>query len=407
MAALYGASVLLTNRHNDRAQGAPAGGIVSLGTTKHLAQEISDGAQPVFFPDTSGNGLRSVYVQHSGATRRHRLDRLPRPGARRGQRLPVAVERHHPAVRRLVRPHPARAGRRLRPRDLPRGGGRRPPQDRLPHPDHHHDQRRLSPRGPRTRPATCTSGRTSTLRGHGRAHPRGGRRRHHLAGPAPGAGRPGLRARLGRHRGRRLVAATPTRPTWCCSTSACPTSTASRCAAACAPADPQRPSSSSPPAPTRSTWSSASTPAPTTTSPSPSASPSCWPGSGPTSGAARPTPTLEPATVGVALDRRRRPPRFVDGDGARAAPQGVRPAGAAPGRTPVGSSPASASCTRCGTSTGSARPRRSTCTSRRCASASGRPATSSPRCAASATASRSRSATTGRSGVSTRRAPTP
>jgi hypothetical protein len=69
MAALYGASVLLTNRHNGRAPTSPAGGIVSLGTTKHLAQEISDGAQPVFFPDSSGNNLRAVYVQHSGPDR--------------------------------------------------------------------------------------------------------------------------------------------------------------------------------------------------------------------------------------------------------------------------------------------------------------------------------------------------
>jgi hypothetical protein len=68
MVALYGASVLLTNRHNERAQSAPAGGVVSLGTTKHLAKEISDGAQPVFFPDTSGNNLRSVWVQHTGAS---------------------------------------------------------------------------------------------------------------------------------------------------------------------------------------------------------------------------------------------------------------------------------------------------------------------------------------------------
>ena len=66
MVALYGASVLLTNRHNERAQNAPTGGIVSLGTTRHLAAEIASGQQPVYFPDPSGNDLRSVYVQHAG-----------------------------------------------------------------------------------------------------------------------------------------------------------------------------------------------------------------------------------------------------------------------------------------------------------------------------------------------------
>ena len=68
MGALYGASVLLTNRHNDRARDAQVGGVVSLGRADHLAKEIADGKQPVYFPDASGNGLRSVYVQHTGSS---------------------------------------------------------------------------------------------------------------------------------------------------------------------------------------------------------------------------------------------------------------------------------------------------------------------------------------------------
>src|SRR2546421_3609550 len=88
-------------------------------------------------------------------------------------------------------------------------------------------------------------------------------------------------------------------PTSSSSTSACPTWTASRCAAGCAPDARARRSSCSPPGAPRSTSWSVSTPAPTTTSPNRSVWPNCWPGSGPTSAAPAPPerPSASPSAV--------------------------------------------------------------------------------------------------------------
>ena len=96
------------------------------------------------------------------------------------------------------------------------------------------------------------------------------------------------------------AAAAPPRPTWSCSTSACPTSTASRSSGACA-AGPRCRSSCCPAGPAARTRSTPSTPAPTTTSPSRSASTNCWPASAPSPGASpRRRPTGEPRCCGSA-----------------------------------------------------------------------------------------------------------
>ncbi len=67
MAAVWGASVLITSRHNQRATQKPVGGVVDLGPAVKLAGRISrDGGVPVYYPDVSGNNARSVYVTHRG-----------------------------------------------------------------------------------------------------------------------------------------------------------------------------------------------------------------------------------------------------------------------------------------------------------------------------------------------------
>ncbi len=66
MAALWGASVLLTNRHNGRAGTRQLGGIVKLGSVSKLAEQIDTARQPIFYPDVSGNHERDLYLQHRG-----------------------------------------------------------------------------------------------------------------------------------------------------------------------------------------------------------------------------------------------------------------------------------------------------------------------------------------------------
>lgn len=65
--ALYGASVLITNRHNARIHTGEVGGVVDLGAVDRLAKHINGSNTPAFFPDSSGNHLRDLYVQHVGA----------------------------------------------------------------------------------------------------------------------------------------------------------------------------------------------------------------------------------------------------------------------------------------------------------------------------------------------------
>lgn len=66
MLALWGASVLLTNRHNGRAGARTLGGVVSLGKADTLAKSIDKARRPVFYPDVSGNHERDLYLQHRG-----------------------------------------------------------------------------------------------------------------------------------------------------------------------------------------------------------------------------------------------------------------------------------------------------------------------------------------------------
>lgn len=66
MLVLWGASVLLTNRHNDRAGTRTLGGIVTLGKAETLAKSIDKARRPVFYPDVSGNHERDLYLQHRG-----------------------------------------------------------------------------------------------------------------------------------------------------------------------------------------------------------------------------------------------------------------------------------------------------------------------------------------------------
>lgn len=66
MLAVWGASVLLTNRHNSRAPERTLGGVVKLGDAKNLAKKIDSARRPIFFPDVSGNHERDIYLQHRG-----------------------------------------------------------------------------------------------------------------------------------------------------------------------------------------------------------------------------------------------------------------------------------------------------------------------------------------------------
>lgn len=64
---LWGASALITNRHNSRVATQTVGGVVDLGSaSKLLAQlERHDGV-PIYYPDVSGNAARAVYLTHRG-----------------------------------------------------------------------------------------------------------------------------------------------------------------------------------------------------------------------------------------------------------------------------------------------------------------------------------------------------
>ena len=67
IAALWGASLWLTKRHNDRVASRDQGGVVSLGSASKLVAEIEGhGNAPIYFPDVSGNQRRAVYVTHDG-----------------------------------------------------------------------------------------------------------------------------------------------------------------------------------------------------------------------------------------------------------------------------------------------------------------------------------------------------
>ena len=121
-----------------------------------------------------------------------------------------------------------------------------------------------------------------------------------------------------------------TRPTWSSSTSACPTSTASRSSRRCGAGPPRR-SSCCPPATPKRQRSPRWTPAPTTTSPNRSAWTNCWPGCAPPCAAPPPAatepssaPTRSPSTSppSVSRPRRRRRPAHPH----RVAPaRGARP----------------------------------------------------------------------------------
>jgi hypothetical protein len=64
---LYGASVLLTNRHNAGIHNGEVGGVVTLGKVSQLARHVSGDNQPTLYRDLSGNDLRNLWVQHVGS----------------------------------------------------------------------------------------------------------------------------------------------------------------------------------------------------------------------------------------------------------------------------------------------------------------------------------------------------
>ncbi|MEO9224153.1 MAG: hypothetical protein ABI276_04100 [Acidimicrobiales bacterium] len=64
---LYGASVLLTNRHNSQIREGAVGGVVTVGKVSQLAKHVNGDNQPTFYPDISGNKLRDLWVQHVGS----------------------------------------------------------------------------------------------------------------------------------------------------------------------------------------------------------------------------------------------------------------------------------------------------------------------------------------------------
>ena len=64
---LYLASVVLTNRHNSHLHEGDVGGVVTLGKVSQLAKHVNGNNQPTFYPDTSGNKLRDLWVQHIGS----------------------------------------------------------------------------------------------------------------------------------------------------------------------------------------------------------------------------------------------------------------------------------------------------------------------------------------------------
>lgn len=67
IAVLWGASVLVTNRHNSRAAIESTGGVVSLGKASKLLDHFEGhGDIPLYFPDVSGSGTRGVYLTHRG-----------------------------------------------------------------------------------------------------------------------------------------------------------------------------------------------------------------------------------------------------------------------------------------------------------------------------------------------------
>ena len=67
MGLLWGASVLITNRHNGRSASQTVGGVADFGrASKLLAQYERHGSVPIYYPDQSGSGTRSVYLTHQG-----------------------------------------------------------------------------------------------------------------------------------------------------------------------------------------------------------------------------------------------------------------------------------------------------------------------------------------------------
>jgi hypothetical protein len=63
---LWGASVVLTHRHNSGTHSGTVGGKITLAKASKLADEVAKHG-PIFYPDVSGNHLRDLYLQHVGA----------------------------------------------------------------------------------------------------------------------------------------------------------------------------------------------------------------------------------------------------------------------------------------------------------------------------------------------------
>jgi hypothetical protein len=67
MGLVWGASAVLTSRHNNRSDARTVGGVVNLGSASKLLAQIErhDGV-PIYYPDVSGNAARAVYITHRG-----------------------------------------------------------------------------------------------------------------------------------------------------------------------------------------------------------------------------------------------------------------------------------------------------------------------------------------------------
>lgn len=67
MLLVWGASVMLTSRHNNRVPTEAVGGEVHLGSAEAMRATIDEGdGAPIFLPDVSGNNIRGVYLNHDG-----------------------------------------------------------------------------------------------------------------------------------------------------------------------------------------------------------------------------------------------------------------------------------------------------------------------------------------------------
>lgn len=67
MGLLWGASAMMTSRHNSRAVTRTVGGVVDLGRASKLLDQLERHDNvPIYFPDVSGNAARAVYLTHRG-----------------------------------------------------------------------------------------------------------------------------------------------------------------------------------------------------------------------------------------------------------------------------------------------------------------------------------------------------